>query len=127
MVCAEGVKVTFGTGCMVIVKVFGEPEQPSAVGVTIYFTTAGVVPVLLKISFRVLPELGPNPVAVPENNDAVHENEVPPTLLVNGMATGPPEQMVFDSWVLETSPFGLTVITTGTDDPVQLSAVGVML
>ena len=83
----DGIAVAIGSGCTVTSTVNGDPEQPFAIGVTVYVIIPSVVPVLVSICEILVPEVLLKPVIVPPVGvvvmAAVQENVVPFTVEFN--------------------------------------------
>jgi hypothetical protein len=123
IVCDAGAAFTEGAGLTLITTDLIVPEHPFAVGVIEYVTVPTTDPVVV----RTWAILVPVPADAPETPDwtTVHAKEVPVTVLVKAMEGDVPEQIVCDTGVAVATGRGLTVITTSSETPAQLSAVGV--
>lgn len=124
IVWVTGVTVAAGTGFTVITTVIGNPGQPADVGVTVYVTVPGVMPVFDKtcaMEFP-LPALAP---VTPADETTVQVKVVPLTALLRAMEVVWPEQMVCAAGVAAATGIGLTVITTVMGAPGHPAAVGV--
>jgi hypothetical protein len=77
--CEEGVATTLAIGFTVTITDTALPPQPTADGVTVYVTSAGAAPVLVRICAMLLPAPAEKP-AVPVPPLTVHENVVPATV-----------------------------------------------
>ena len=123
--CELGVAVATGFGFTVTVTETGVPVQLPMVGVMVYTTVPGVVPVAVSVCAMDVPE----PAVAPLAPDwlTVQLKVVPVTVPLKAIDVALPEQIVWVVGVAVTVGIGFTVTVTVIGVPEQPFAVGVIV